>query len=165
MSITDLKVILSRTMGYFANDNTELGTMYELFQGEQYSNKFNIKKKIGVNSVRKEWRMFSMQYLVKLKWHMTKSRKKLFYFLHCSLSAIPIVKTYLDYDNFENNCQNFAKYLLEIICPDSQITQTIVEILQGLQNIENLMEQFGTLPQAYPQSINDYSFKTASDTY
>jgi hypothetical protein len=65
MTLTDLKVILSRTMGYIANDNTELGTMYELFQGEQRRNKVSITQKFGVNSVRKEWRMFSIQYVGK----------------------------------------------------------------------------------------------------
>lgn len=65
MSMTDLKVILSRKMGYRANDNTELGTMYELFQGQESTNEVNINRKFGMNSVRKEWRMFSIYYVGK----------------------------------------------------------------------------------------------------
>jgi hypothetical protein len=85
-----------------------------------------------------------------------------------SLAAIRIVDTRPDYDVFENNCQNFAKYLLETICPDAPIPQTIADVLQGLQNIESLTEHSGTLPGAYPQSIlptDDDSFVTASGTY
>ena len=67
MSMTDLKVVLSRTMGYIVNDDTELGIMYELFQGEQSRNKVSIKHKFGMNSVRKEWRLFSIQYVGKTR--------------------------------------------------------------------------------------------------
>jgi hypothetical protein len=38
MNMTDLKVILSRQTRYMANDNTELGIMYELNQGEHNIN-------------------------------------------------------------------------------------------------------------------------------
>ena len=169
MTLTDLKVILSRTMGYIANDNTELGTMFELFQGEQCRNKVSITQKFGMNSVRKEWRMFSMQYVGKTGMTYDEIKKEgIFDFLRHSLAAIRIIDVHPDYDIFENNCQNFAKYLLEAICPDAPIPQTIADVLQRLQNIECLTEISGTLPGAYPLSVSptdDDSFVTASSTY
>lgn len=63
MTLMDLQVILSRQNNYGANDNTELGVMYELHREESNTNTVSINHKFGIDTVRNEWRMFSMQYV------------------------------------------------------------------------------------------------------
>ena len=167
ISMIDLTVILSRSMRHNANEDIEFGVMYELFQ-ENHVNNISINKHFGMNSIRNEWHMFSMQYVGKTTMtHETIKREGISFYINYSLEALQIINTHPDYRLFENNCQNFAKYLLETICPDASIPQTITEVLQGLQNIRNVTP-LTAIPGAYPCSIasadND-SFETASGTY
>lgn len=77
--------------------------------------------------------------------------------------ALRIIKEHPDYHLFENNCQNFAKYLLESLCPSVSIPETIQNILERLQDFSTQI----SLPGAYPpSSISTYetSFVTASET-
>ena len=64
MSLLDLEVILSRTRELGTNDNTVLGTMYEL-RRQDNKNTLSINTKFGMNSLRKEWPMFAMIYVGK----------------------------------------------------------------------------------------------------
>jgi ankyrin repeat protein len=65
-----------------------------------------------------------------------------------------------------NNCQNFAKYLLETICPDARIPDTIQTVLLRFQElVSTINTNRRTIPGAYPQSITSddcNSFITAS---
>lgn len=61
----DLEVALSRTTEFGVNDNTVLGTMYELLRREDNQNTVRINPKFGMNSLRKQWPMFSMEYVGK----------------------------------------------------------------------------------------------------
>ena len=63
MNIVDFEVIVSRLRKYGANDNTDFGIMYELRRNEDNKNCLIITEKIGINSVKKEWPMFSIQYV------------------------------------------------------------------------------------------------------
>jgi hypothetical protein len=63
MSLIDAQAILLRTKEYGANDNTELGTMYKLFRDEGDRNNVNITQQFGMATIRKEWQMFSVQYV------------------------------------------------------------------------------------------------------
>jgi hypothetical protein len=63
MTLMDLQVMLSRQNSYGANDNTELGVMYELHRDESNMNTVSINREFGMNYVRNDWRMFSMQYV------------------------------------------------------------------------------------------------------
>jgi hypothetical protein len=67
MSMIDLTVILSRTMPHNANENTEFGIMYELIQEENRLNNISITKNFGMNSIKTQWPMFSMQYVGKTR--------------------------------------------------------------------------------------------------
>jgi ankyrin repeat protein len=71
-----------------------------------------------------------------------------------------------DYRLFENNCQNFVKFLLEHLCPESPIPDTIQNVLQRLQDISQIdPAQDLSLPGAYPTSnasTESASFVTAS---
>jgi hypothetical protein len=71
-----------------------------------------------------------------------------------------------DYHLFENNCQNFVKFLLEVICPGSPIPATIENVLARWQDISTSRQGL-SLPGAYPPSITTterLSFVTASET-
>ena len=63
MTIIDIEVIISRVRKYGANDNTDLGIMYELHRNNDNKNDLRITEKFGINSVRNEWPMFSMEYI------------------------------------------------------------------------------------------------------
>jgi hypothetical protein len=63
MNMMDVEVIISRVRNYGANDNTDLGIMYELHRNEGNKNDLIITPKIGINSIKKKWPMFSIQYV------------------------------------------------------------------------------------------------------
>jgi len=69
---------------------------------------------------------------------------------------------------FENNCQNFVKYLLKAVCPSEPIPDTIQVVWQRLQQCIwfAVAPNETTLPGAYPNSIvsTTRTFKTASET-
>lgn len=69
---------------------------------------------------------------------------------------------------FENNCQNFVKFLLNALCPGVPIRDTIQDILQRLQDIPRVANAVNdALPGTYPASRSSgmsTSFKTASET-
>lgn len=60
------------------------------------------------------------------------------------------------YRLFENNCQNFVKFLLEILCPDASIPETIQCVLGHLHEIVNT-ELLFPLPGSYPLSVTSTS--------
>ena len=67
MSMIDLTVILSRTREHKlrnANENTEFGIMYELFQEENHVNNIKMNKIFG-KTIKNEWPMFSVKYVGK----------------------------------------------------------------------------------------------------
>lgn len=61
LTLLDVQVIMQRTRGSLEEDTT-LGTMYELFQEEGYGN-VNIIRPFGISIIRKEWHSFSSQYI------------------------------------------------------------------------------------------------------
>lgn len=68
-----------------------------------------------------------------------------------------------DYLLFSNNCQNFAKYLIEVLCPDALLPDTIRDILEHLFNPTPLQWRYRLdldLPGAYPISITSSSIET-----
>jgi hypothetical protein len=72
-----------------------------------------------------------------------------------------------DYSLFENNCQNFVKFLLEVVCPGGPIPATIQLVLERLHSDISSPRQRLSLPGAYPPSIistERLSFVTASGT-
>ena len=81
-----------------------------------------------------------------------------------------ILEEHPDYHVFENNCQNFVKYLLEAVCPSAPIPATIQMVLERFQDMSLTPEKV-SLPGAYPLSIHPsiistdrQSFVTASET-
>ena len=63
MNTLDVEVIISRVRKYGANDNTDMGIMYELHRNEGNKNDLVITEKNGINSVKEKWPMFSIQYV------------------------------------------------------------------------------------------------------
>jgi hypothetical protein len=76
--------------------------------------------------------------------------------------ALRIIKERPDYRFIENNCQNFGRYLIETISPNSLCPETIQTILQGFLKTPNNPEVHARLPGAYPRSLTS---DTESGTY
>src|SRR5271170_7120180 len=81
--------------------------------------------------------------------------------------AMRITKQRPNYELFENNCQNFAKYLVELMCPGCLTPDTILTVLQRWQ--DSTVEPSGRIPGAYPITIlssPDRTFvMTAAETF
>jgi hypothetical protein len=60
MTMVDARAILFRKTEYGANDETELGTMYELFRDEDYNN-VKITRPFEMATIREEWSMVDFQ--------------------------------------------------------------------------------------------------------
>jgi len=83
--------------------------------------------------------------------------------------AMRITKERPTYELFENNCQNFAKYLVELMCPGCLTPDTILTVLQRWQ--DSTVEPSGRIPGMYPASVitilssPDRTFVTAAETF
>jgi hypothetical protein len=62
MNGIDVEVVMARVRKYGANDNTELGIMYELHRNEENVNNLRITEKLGISSIKK-WPIFSIQFV------------------------------------------------------------------------------------------------------
>ena len=137
MSITDLQAILLRTHAYYGTDDIELGTVYELFRDENDYNNVHINPHFGMVAIKKEWRMFSIQYVGETNktFEEIKDEGVQYQKRQALIVAIRIVEARPDYRLFENNCQNFVKSLLQFVCPHASIPATIQSVLKRLQDI------------------------------
>jgi len=101
----------------------------------------------------------NMQALLRLR--MNKFPMKVcghYIFQKAHVIALRIIKERPHYRFIENNCQNFGRYLIETISPNSLCPKTFQSILQGLLKApSNNPEAHAKLPRAYPSSL-------ASDT-
>jgi hypothetical protein len=61
LTLLDIQVIMQHTRGP-SDEDTTLGTMYELFREERYSN-VNIIRSFGIATIRKEWHAYSAEYI------------------------------------------------------------------------------------------------------
>lgn len=83
--------------------------------------------------------------------------------------AIRITEERPNYQLFENNCQNFAKYLIEFMCPACLTPDTILTVLQRWQ--DSTIEPSNRIPGAYPASVatisssHNLTFVTAAETF
>jgi hypothetical protein len=133
--------------------------MYELCRMPDDKNTVSINTKFGMDSLRKDWPMFAMVYVGKTTMSHTQIKDEGIYrsslntasSRHLALS-INILITHL----FVNNCQNFAKYLLETICPNAYIHNTIEMVLLRFKELLSSINTNHCIPGAYPQSISTY---------
>jgi len=82
------------------------------------------------------------------------------------IAALRIVLKHSDYHLFENNCQNFARYLVEKISPGSCCPKTIKDVLEEWTAAAILATDHDSdrqLPGAWPPSTPSTS--TESGTY
>src|SRR5271163_2124225 len=83
--------------------------------------------------------------------------------------AMRITKERPTYELFENNCQNFAKYLVELMCPGCLTPDTILTVLQRWQ--DSTVEPSGRIPGTYPASVitilssPDRTYVTANESF
>lgn len=74
--------------------------------------------------------------------------------------ALRILRERPDYESFENNCQNFTKYLVESISPGSFSHKTIRQVLDRWQVLaDDAREHF---PGTYADSVDSEATQTAT---
>lgn len=170
MSLVDAQALFQRSKPYGSNDYTELGVMYELFRDELGKTNANINPHFGMEMIRKEWQMFSAEYIGEtIRTHDGIKKECMISFISGSayLVALRIIEEHPDYGLYENNCQNFVKYLLEFVCPGAVVPATIQNVLQRLQEASLAASKRVSIPGAYPSSRNSTvstSYVTASET-
>jgi hypothetical protein len=76
MTSMDAKAFLQRTTDYGGNDNTDLGVMYELFRDINNKNNVNIVRPFQITTIRKDWRMFSCEYIGQTDMSHTKIKQE-----------------------------------------------------------------------------------------
>jgi len=76
--------------------------------------------------------------------------------------AVKITKERPDYDLFENNCQNFARYLVEEICPGSFCPATIQNVLVRWRIFSAYSQT--QLPRRYPPQALESLQTNSSDS-
>ena len=172
MTIVDAQAIMLRTRGYGGNDDLELGTLYELFRNENDYNNVNIICPFGMRTIKENWHGFSIQYVGEtqmthdmIEQEGTSFRSQI-KFQTDAILAIRITHERPNYCLFVNNCPNFVKFLLEVVCPDASIPETIKCVFDRMLDISVIasMPDF-SLPGAYPPSIAATtcdSFKTTA---
>jgi ankyrin repeat protein len=169
MTMADTNALLQRTVHYSNRDTLTLGWMFELFQDEYSKNNVNIMREFNLEALKEHWPTFSAQYvgITEMSCEQIKFEGISLKYI-TKISAIRIVDERPDYRLFENNCQNFAKYLLERICPGVAIPDTIQMVLERLKNAISPDAKTGKLPGTYPRSTVSLSgctsYVTASGT-
>lgn len=63
LTLIDAQVIMLRTRGNWGDENTPLGTMYELFRDEDDRNNVKVSRPLYIRTIKSEWRAFSSQYI------------------------------------------------------------------------------------------------------
>jgi hypothetical protein len=63
MTLIDAQVILERTTQYGGDEDTNIGTMYELFRDERDRNNVNVTRPFKTSTLRRRWQTFSVQYV------------------------------------------------------------------------------------------------------
>lgn len=79
ISDINLPDLEARAKKFAANDNIVLGTMYELFRQDN-QNTVRITTEFGLDSLRKEWPMFSMAYIGRTSMTHEKIKQEGIYF-------------------------------------------------------------------------------------
>jgi hypothetical protein len=150
MTILDAKEHFQTTSN--ATAGLRLGTMYQLLQLDNESNVFD--SDFSVEKLKNEWRSIDAQYVGETVFtHEMISKKGIhsFFMNAIDYAAGCIINSRPTYRIFHNNCQNFATYLLEALCPGVPIPDTIEKVLQRMQEFLEA-SQTSTLPGA-PQPL------------
>src|SRR5271169_822331 len=72
--------------------------------------------------------------------------------------AMQVIDKHPNYHIFKSNCQNFAKFLLELFCPLASIPDSIYNALTKLQDISIIVSALDcSIPRAWPLSITTNS--------
>ena len=175
MTLVDAQAIFTRTRGFWDNNDIELGTLYETFRDDQGFQNVHVRHgPLQMATIRNEWRALSFQLVgeTDMTHEMIQQEGKqapsLKMFCLTCLLAIRIIKSRPNFHLFENNCQNFVKFLLEAMCPTAPVPETIRCVIERLLDLSTVARRPGNpLPGTYPPSLAESdcdSFMTASGT-
>lgn len=73
-----------------------------------------------------------------------------------------IIKSRPDYGLFENNCQNFVRFLAEAISPDVNVWSSVEFIHKQVSTVQHAI--LPSLPGAYPKSIDSRELSSDSES-
>src|SRR5271155_1658919 len=148
----------------------DLGIMYELRRNDINQNTVNVIRPFSTKSLEAEWRLFSAKYIGTTETHHDQIELEGTLSDYLALiAAIRITETKPNYQLFENNCQNFAKYLIEFMCPECLTPDTIQTLLQRWQ--DSTVQPSGRIPGTYPASVvtilssPDRTYVTANESF
>lgn len=129
-----------------------MGTMWELNRVEGTVNTVNKTTSFSPSLVRKEWKLLSACSAGETTMTDEEIQVQGATNKDCPDSpALRIIKSRPDYKLYENNCQNFAKYLVETISPGSFCPDTIQSYMEQWLATSTSSKTY--LPGAYPRSI------------
>jgi ankyrin repeat protein len=147
--------------------NEIIGTMYQLMQHDNRPDLF-VDSKTTLEVIKTGWKSIYLQYVGETSFTHGMIIQQGTYRSGTTteFSATHIVDTRPDYHVIHNNCQNFATYLLETLCPGAPIPDTIAKVLQGMVEQFNHPPSFPPMPGTYPESTipETNSYVTASET-
>ena len=81
---------------------------------------------------------------------------------YLKIAALDIIRFNPTYHLYKNNCQNFAKFLVEAICNTHVSLETIQDVLESLYNPKDMAPPPAYFPGSYPPSI---SMRTRSEFF
>jgi hypothetical protein len=68
-----------------------------------------------------------------------------------------------DYSLFENNCQNFVRFLLDAICPEADVWSSVESLMNRLSTVGETFND--PLPGAYPQSVQSTESNSSASSF
>ena len=108
-----------------------LGDMWRLSLREEKDNPVDVIRPFKLSNAREEWNLFSTECVGKTKKTDQEIEKEgtIQLMRLTKETALKIIEEKPGYNLFENNCQNFTKYLVDAISPGSFRTEMVKTIL------------------------------------
>ena len=134
--------------------DVELGHLVELFQTGEGVNTISVTSPFTYGHMLQDWPMATFMYTgntLKSNDEIESEGNRSFHDSSES-QAVSISKERPKYNLINNNCQNFAKYLIEAISLAHLDTQTLEDIVAGL--FDTASSSTVRLPETYPESSN-----------
>ena len=157
LSLEDISMTL-RDIGFsMATEHQPLGNLFELNQCPNGTNTLNTTSPFRQKDLRAHWPMASFKYVGKTLDSKTQIEQKCWLPLmkwEADSLGVDILSAHPNYKLFTNNCQNFAKYLIEEICNVPLTVETIEQVLNNLYDPKNREQPPLYFPGSYPHSMS-----------
>jgi hypothetical protein len=155
LSVVDIQVILHSMNSI--NSGEVIGTVYQLMQYANQPEVF-VDHETTVEMLKTEWKLIHLEYVGTTLFTHEMIMQEGTYAASCILDSDTAPAAFIfharpDYRLISNNCQNFAAYLLEALCPGCSIPKTISKVLEGMfRQLPTNAPPVAMLPGTYPSS-------------